>query len=330
MADKKTLNLFIDTNILLDFYRFSEADLEKLVGLEELIDKTNDINLLVTSHQVDEFYRRRDKVIADAIKELKTAINIPKLFSGHMDYAKITKQASSVRIEIERVRDETLEAAKQGQLKTDIIIERLFKNAMPIEEDVIKKAQRRLLLGNPPGKKNTIGDAVNWEQLLSTIPEDQDLHIVSQDSDFASEIDRVKINSFLQREWNKTRFGKVHYYAKLNSFFEAHLPNIKLLDEYVKDDLIRQLEQSRSFDSSRDIIEKMVRKGSFTRKQAIDTFIAACDNFQVYGAHQYSPELVGDKLIEIIKPYWNDLGIEAQSAWSELFADPETYDQELA
>ena len=48
MTEKKPLNLFIDTNVLLGFYRYSKDDLAKLNQLEDLIVKTKDIKLIVT------------------------------------------------------------------------------------------------------------------------------------------------------------------------------------------------------------------------------------------------------------------------------------------
>ncbi len=321
MAEKKPLNLFIDTNILLGFYRYSKDDLTKLNQLEDLIVKTSDINLIVTSQQVDEFYRNRDKVIADVVKELSTAISIPQLFSGHADYKAIKKQAEMIRAEVERVKNETLEAAQDGSLKADAIISRLFKDAIVVDAATVAKAKRRSDVGNPPGKAGSIGDAINWELLLSTVPLDENLHIVSRDGDFASALDKTKLNSFLQKEWDKSRLGTIHLYETLNGLFKTNFPQIKLMDEYIKDDLIRQLSQSLSFDSSRAIIEKMLKVGGFSEKQIAALYKAATTNDQVYNAHKYSPDLVGDKLWQIIKPHWSKFTKETQNNWVETFPD---------
>jgi len=321
MAEKKPLNLFIDTNILLGFYRYSKDDLTKLNQLEDLIVKTSDINLIVTSQQVDEFYRNRDKVIADVVKELSTAISIPQLFSGHADYKAIKKQAEMIRAEVERVKNETLEAAQDGSLKADAIISRLFKDAIVVDAATVAKAKRRSDVGNPPGKAGSIGDAINWELLLSTVPLDENLHIVSRDGDFASALDKTKLNSFLQKEWDKSRLGTIHLYETLNGLFKTNFPQIKLMDEYIKDDLIRQLSQSLSFDSSRAIIEKMLIVGGFSEKQIAALYKAATTNDQVYNAHKYSPDLVGDKLWQIIKPHWSKFTKETQNNWVETFPD---------
>ena len=45
------------------------------------------------------------------------------------------------------------------------------------------------------------------------------------------------------------------------------------MDEYIKDDLIRQLGQSGSFDGSRAIIEKLLKVGNFSEKQIAGTYL---------------------------------------------------------
>jgi hypothetical protein len=321
MAEKKPLNLFIDTNVLLGFYRYSKDDLAKLNQLEDLIVKTKDIKLIVTSQQVDEFYRNRDKVIADVVKELSTSISIPQLFSGHSDYKLIRKQAEMIKTEVERVKNETLEDARKGNLKADAIISRLFKDATVVSAEIMRKAKSRAEVGNPPGKAGSLGDAINWELLLSVVPADEDLHIVSRDGDYASALDKGQLNSFLEKEWDKSRLGSLHLYETLNSLFKTNFPHIKLMDEYIKDDLIRQLSQSGSFDGSRAIIEKLLKVGNFSEKQIAALYKAATTNDQVYNAHKYSPDLVGDKLWQIIKPHWSKFSKETQNNWMEAFPD---------
>jgi len=321
MTAKKPLNLFIDTNVLLGFYRYSKDDLAKLNQLEDLIVKTSDINLIVTSQQVDEFNRNRDKVIADVVKELSTSISIPQLFSGHSDYKQIRKQAEMIKTEVERVKNETLDDARKGNLKADAIISRLFKDATVVSTEIMRKAKGRAEVGNPPGKAGSLGDAINWETLLSVVPADEDLHIVSQDGDYASALDKGQLNSFLEKEWDRGRLGSLHLYETLNSLFKTNFPHIKLMDEYIKDDLIRQLGQSGSFDGSRAIIEQLLKVGNFSEKQIAALYKAATTNDQVYNAHKYSPDLVGDKLWQIIQPHWNKFTKETQSNWMETFPD---------
>jgi hypothetical protein len=52
------MQLFIDANVFLSFYRFSSDDLEQLEKLTVLV-KTGRIRLWLPEHVVDEFYRNR-------------------------------------------------------------------------------------------------------------------------------------------------------------------------------------------------------------------------------------------------------------------------------
>ena len=43
------------------------------------------------------------------------------------------------------------------------------------------RAVMRTRLGNPPGKSESVGDAMNWETLLIAVPEGTELYLVSED-----------------------------------------------------------------------------------------------------------------------------------------------------
>jgi hypothetical protein len=73
-------------------------------------------------------------------------------------------------------------------LAADILFANIVKAAGVIEpkQAELNAAYHRMSLNNPPGKKGSLGDRLNWEQLLSRMPNQADLHIVSKDGDFAS------------------------------------------------------------------------------------------------------------------------------------------------
>ncbi|WP_108397815.1 PIN domain-containing protein [Devosia submarina] len=60
------LNLFIDTNVFLNFFHFSGEDLEELKKLTVLIDE-GEIALWLPKQVCDEFHRNRDGKIKDAM-----------------------------------------------------------------------------------------------------------------------------------------------------------------------------------------------------------------------------------------------------------------------
>ena len=55
-------------------------------------------------------------------------------------------------------------------------------------------------MGNPPGKRNSLGDAILWEFLLANAPDKEDIYMISGDGDFDSKLDRDKLIEFLDQD----------------------------------------------------------------------------------------------------------------------------------
>ena len=66
-------------------------------------------------------------------------------------------------------------------LPADSLVQQLFSLATKMDntEQSIDRAQRRIQLGNPPGKKGSLGDAVIWEILLTKVEKGNSICIVS-------------------------------------------------------------------------------------------------------------------------------------------------------
>ncbi len=47
-----------------------------------------------------------------------------------------------------------------------------------------------------------IGDAVNWESLSREVPNKEDIHLVSGERDFRSQLSDNHVNEFLGDEWS--------------------------------------------------------------------------------------------------------------------------------
>ena len=140
----------------------------------------------------------------------------------------------------------------------------------------------RLEIGNPPGKRGSLGDALNWEALLQSVPDGEDLYFISDDKDFASPIDRDAFNAFLLDEWAKIKNSNLVFYRNLSAFFKEHFPNISLASELEKDILIRKLANSGSFAETHEIIAKLNKYTEFTIAQINAIVEATISNNQVY------------------------------------------------
>ncbi|WP_432644191.1 PIN domain-containing protein [Limimaricola cinnabarinus] len=66
------MHLFIDTNVYLEFFRFTNEKLEELRKLAALV-KEQQITLLASSQLRDEYYRNREKVLNFSFKEMRNS-----------------------------------------------------------------------------------------------------------------------------------------------------------------------------------------------------------------------------------------------------------------
>jgi predicted nucleic acid-binding protein len=84
MAEPK-LHLFIDTNIFLSFYAYTNDDVEELRKLISLI-KTNQLKLYLTGQVRDEFNRNREAKLRDSLREFRKLVvsdSIPRFMEKY-------------------------------------------------------------------------------------------------------------------------------------------------------------------------------------------------------------------------------------------------------
>lgn len=279
------MNLFIDTNVFLAFYHFSSDDLEELRKLVALL-KRNEIQLHVPQQVQDEFRRNREVKIADAMKRLREAkfrISFPQFAKAYAPY-----QALRVLLQkADKAHSELIETLTQDALATELqadeVIESLFKLAKTVEvtDKILMSARRRSDRGNPPGKRDSLGDAINWESLLSTVPAKEQLVFVSDDGDYASALDDGMFNQYLSAEWREAKDGEVIFFRSLSPFFKKHYPEITLASEVEKDLLIRDLANSGSFARTHSLVARLSNYSEFTDSQAVAIANATLSNNQV-------------------------------------------------
>jgi predicted nucleic acid-binding protein len=279
------MHLFIDTNILLSFYHYTGDELEELKKLIVLLQQKK-LQLYVPSQVVDEFNRNREVKIADAIKRLKEQhlnLHFPQLCKDYPQYAKLRdlqKQYQALHAELLNAVDFDVTFDK---LKADTIISELFKLAkhIPCDSSLVQRARDRFELGNPPGKNGSLGDAVNWEALISAVLENADLHFITDDKDYCSALNEEAFNEFLLHEWRTRHRSKLLFYKRLSGFFKEHFPDIKLATELEKDLLIQAFAKSGSFASTHLQVAKLSKYSDFTPAQLNVIVAAAVANNQI-------------------------------------------------
>lgn len=274
--------LFIDTNIWLSLFHLSENDWEQFSTLENVL--SDEIKLLIPKQVVDEFYRNRDSKIADALSKFKLIkLQTPNIIKQHEEYDELYNLQKEFSRKFEKIKDSVIQDIKDRNTKADKLISKFFESATEVPEESVLKARLRYIKGNPPGKNNSYGDAINWEFLLKEVPDDTPLFIITDDKDYYSKLtNKDEINLFLKEEWKAKKNSEVLIFPSLKSFFDQHLKKIKLIDENKKEELIDALEQSGAFAITHLVIAELEKYTDWNDEQ-IQRLCQICkENSQIY------------------------------------------------
>ncbi len=282
-----TKHIFIDTNIFLNFYRYSNDDLEELKKISHLINE-GEIILYITQQVVDEFTRNRDSAVTESYKkfdEIKVDQSFPYICKTYEeDYQFLRDTIKKFSEAKNTLAAKLVSDIENNTLKADDVVKTIFSSSKIIatEDDRLNKAITRYNLGNPPGKNNSYGDALNWETLLQLVPNSQNIYFITDDKDFKSQFDKNKFNSFLVSEWKSKKKSEVMFYNQLSVFFKDNYPEIILREEEAKNKLINALSKSNNFSTTHTIISLLSEYADFTANQVRQLVEIAISNNQVY------------------------------------------------
>lgn len=299
------LYVFIDTNVLLRFYAYSDDTLAEVEKLSALI-KAKKIKLLITEQIVDEHARNRDNVLADSMKRLDqmpTGVQIPRFAEHHEPAQQLMEAVKAAKTAKTELMDAIRSEMAGGGLRADRVILEMFAStkALPRAEEVISKARLRRELGNPPGKEDSLGDQINWEILLQHVPDRADLHVISKDGDFKSGATPDRAGYFLRVEWNEKKRANLHLYNGLSSFTAKHFPDIKVPSDALTSSAIERFINSTSYAQTHAAIPDLeaIRR-ELTSDEAIAILNAAVENNQI-------ADIAGDPdVADIIKSIHSD------------------------
>lgn len=279
------MHVFIDTNILLTFYHFSDEELDALNDVFASHEH-GAATVHLTEQVQDEFRRNREAKIKDALKrfkETKFSPQLPSFMKAYDEFTEIRKLASDLKLKAKAI----LEKADTDIAKEDLVADALIRDIFDKSEiiattdEVYQQARKRMDVGNPPGKNSSIGDAINWLTLLRTVPEGENIHIISADGDFFSQIDDKRAHPFLGKEWAKNKKSTMRVYRTLSAFLGEHFDGVAFSFDKEKDGLIDDLALCGSFASTHGVIAKLENYGYFSRAEVERILQAAVDNDQV-------------------------------------------------
>ncbi len=150
-----------------------------------------------------------------------------------------------------------------------------------------------------------IGDAINWEALLESVNDKEDIHFISDDKDYRSPLNDESFNQFLFDEWGDRKKSKIVFYRQLTKFFKDKYPDINLASELEKALSIRELATAGSYASTHFIIADLAKFGDFAPAQANEIIKAAISNNQVYAiagnedVHEFLNDVIDEHETEI-------------------------------
>lgn len=274
-------NLFIDSNIWLSLYHFTNDDLVQFSKLKDMINKS--IRLFLPQQVYDEITRNREAKLKDALKSFD--IKAPQFPAFCKDYTEFEETTQAYKNLIQQVTSwkRKIDSDIQNRcLPADVVISEILASVELIPcEKYIDKAYMRYRIGNPPGKDNKYGDAINWECLLDTVPDGEDLYFISADKDYCSELLDGEIKEFLGLEWSKIKNSKICFYKNLIPFLTKNISDIRLEAENEKQKLIKALAKSGNFQSTHSIIALLRLHSGWTEDQIEELCSAAENNSQV-------------------------------------------------
>ncbi len=255
--------IFIDTNIMLDFYRYPQGT--AVLSILKHIDQNHD--RIITGNQVEmEFKKNRQSVILKSISDMKKpsweTLKIPVILSEAQPGLTIEKNKKEIDAQLKKLKAR-IEKILKNPAKNDEVyqtLQRLFRctgdlnltRDNDIRFELRELAKKRFELGYPPRKSadTSMGDSINWEWIIHCA-KGRNAHviIVSRDSDYGHTYsDEQFINDWLAQEF-KDRVNKqkrVTLTNKLTIAFKEASIKVSQKEEEDESQLIEEISATAS------------------------------------------------------------------------------------
>lgn len=310
--------VFIDTNTYLSFYRLSNSDINEMQKMLHAM-ASGELRVLLTDQVVDEYWRNREGVIAEALKKFREGRapnQFPRLVHGYEELREIRKLSADLDKLVVKLAEMVEAAAGDKLLRADQLVAKVFQGAevLAVTDQILVAARTRFDRGNPPGKSQSYGDAINWECLLHRTGSGEGLFVISGDGDFASKLQSSSISQFLEREWTSVDArGGIELFDTIGSFFKKYYPDIELEIEFEQNRFVDDLLESESFRATHAAIGQLDPLVNFTASQRQRIIDAGLTNGQVYSIGQ------DDDVAEFFQKFLGRHGAELDDeGWSHF------------
>ncbi|MCK0129493.1 PIN domain-containing protein [Erythrobacter sp. F6033] len=280
------LQVFIDANIYLRFFAYSTDALDELEKFRALCEAKK-IKLFLTDQVKREIARNRDAEVSRALGRFEKSFSSPEIprFAANFDETVAVYEAAKALTAAKSSLREKLDAyIDSNSLPADDLVNQLelVSELLVADDHDFMAARDRRDFGDPPGKRDSLGDQLNWEMLLDQAATNSDLHIITQDGDFFSKLDKDLPDRALVNEWHDEKSADLFIYRSLGEFAKKHFPEIKLPSDVFRTEWVSRLAKTRSFSTTHTYVEKL--QGIFddlTLEDAVRLFQAMIENEQI-------------------------------------------------
>lgn len=320
------MHIFIDANIYLGFFETASDSLLDLDKLATLLTQEKDTKLWLPDQIKREFWKNRDGSVADALKEFTKSSGlgpVPRLVEEDPEFSELKKLSgqleSKKREMVARLRSEVA----TEKTKADEWVRKLFSLAKEINTSgaIMMQAHERALRHTPPGKQDGLGDRLAWVALLTALPENANLHIISNDGDYGGELEKDEIHPYLKFEWEKKKNGgNVKLWKRASQFLATHFPDAKTAIEIERSLLVESLELSPNFVTTHGVIAKFSDLSQLSHSLATRLASAILNNSQIRWIHD--DEDVKKFITEFVTKYGATIDSELKSELDKLIAPP--------
>lgn len=252
------MHIFIDANVFLSFYEASADALLELSKIEAVV-KTGKATLWLPDQVKREFWKNREGSIGAALREFEKFPGlgpVPRLVRENSEFEQLVDLSGALEKKKSEIVSRVGQEVTEETTAADKQIRMLFALAKEIDTsgEIFAEAHERALRRSPPGKQDALGDRLAWVALLKTLPEKAELHVISVDGDFASEMNQNEIKPYLQSEWAKKKQGTVRLWKRASQFLAAHFPDAASAIEIERTLMVESLEKSPNFATTHALI----------------------------------------------------------------------------
>lgn len=278
--------IFVDTNILLDFYRVeSNATLQLLDELE-----AKQAELIFTYKVQVEFKKNRQTVISSALKSMKIPdipIASPAFLRDARSLEVIAAERKDIKERVQGLQQRIIRAISDPAMHDPVFqsFQRLHKvpNSLFLAEGATDRrtierlALRRFLAGYPPRKKEdtSIGDAINWEWMIACCKREcASLVLVSHDSDFGCTINgKSFVNDWLKSEFH-SRLSKRHSIQLVDTLADGlKLLGVKASPEAKADEKAAAAQRASEVDSVSEALKRIIGDPIGSSREMIENMV---------------------------------------------------------